>query len=813
LYIADRGNHRIQVFDLSANFDSAFGREGSEDGQFSSPYDVEVDSSDNIYVADYGNNRIQKFDSSGTYVAKVGTEGSGDGEFSSPHGVEIDSSGNIYVADYGNHRVQKFDSDGDYLLQWGSEGSGEGLFKNPMSVAADNSDYIYISDKSYRDYDFDIQKFSNTGVFQLRITHAQLDESVSGLSIDSSGNIFAVLRDFSCGDYGDRVVKFDSSGDYITHWGSYGEETSEFNNPFGIDISSDSYVYVADTDNHRIQKFETDGTFVLETGSEGSEDGQFNSPRGVAVMSDGSLLVADTGNHRIQKLSYDDLSPSISTTTSISATNDNTPSFSGTTTDSLSNISSLQYQIDSTSGSWTDCSADDGSFDETDEAYTCTIGTELEDGVHTIYFKGTDSSDNSSTTFTSSTFTVDTVGPTSSTDYPYKQTSLSGFTATNITPSLSFNKAADTTTSVTSYSVELDGGKNKSFSLSNIPTNGNGAKEYIWKNNENVKVIFCNEEDSKTSNDEIKVEFKGLKEIGGLSEGKHVWKVCAKDRADNQTCSQAEINVDQTKPVLSDLALDYGLTNYSPQLPATMLATQAINKDGEYILSSYNRMPLFSGRVEDIYKGSVKEYSGGAKDTFEKVSSGPEKLTLKIKKKSDGIIDDYYEYIEEEYTLGQIIDKKADESLKQSRFYVQTPFPLEDGYYRAIIELEDGAGNKQKSEPFYLSLNYTGGDNIGGGILNNVSSIMNNVLGKKDKNLEHGTLNLGEENDNKDLLEKTVKETEGEKSLVPGSNVSPDPGTGNTLGQTTKKATRNPLTYIILGLLFISTPFLIKLLK
>ena len=66
------------------------------------PVGVASDSSDNIYVADRGNNRVQKFDSSGNFLAESGTPGTGDGRFEEPTGIALDSLGNVYVVDRGN---------------------------------------------------------------------------------------------------------------------------------------------------------------------------------------------------------------------------------------------------------------------------------------------------------------------------------------------------------------------------------------------------------------------------------------------------------------------------------------------------------------------------------------------------------------------------------------------------------------------------------------------------------------------------------------------------------------------------------------
>ena len=85
---------------------------------------------------------------------------------------------------------------------------------------------------------------------------------------------------------------------------------SGFSDPFGIAITDDGLIYVADAgESNRIRKLTPDGSVTTFAGSvEGYADGQgaeakFNTPSGLAVDTKGNLFVADTGNNRIRRVS------------------------------------------------------------------------------------------------------------------------------------------------------------------------------------------------------------------------------------------------------------------------------------------------------------------------------------------------------------------------------------------------------------------------------------------------------------------------------------------------------------------------------
>lgn len=71
-YIADGYiNSRVAKVDKHGNWMKSFGEPGSQPGQLNTPHSIASDAQNNIYVADRGNRRIQVFDADGKFLREI----------------------------------------------------------------------------------------------------------------------------------------------------------------------------------------------------------------------------------------------------------------------------------------------------------------------------------------------------------------------------------------------------------------------------------------------------------------------------------------------------------------------------------------------------------------------------------------------------------------------------------------------------------------------------------------------------------------------------------------------------------------------
>lgn len=279
-----------------------WGSKGEGDGQFDRPHDLDFSpSEDKLYIVDRDNNRIQVFDKNGTFLFKWGESGEGDSEFTLPYGLDVDKDGNVWVADRGNNRIQKFDAEGNFLFAFGTEGEGETEFRELRHVGVDGDlKYVYAVDsENHR-----IQKFDINGAFinsfgTLGNASGQFNVPVT-VVIDSKGDLFVNERG------NERVQKLDTEGRPILMWGGKGPGQKQFCHSEHLAVDKFDNIYVADPQSDpgcsleaSVKKFDNQGNFitmwrVIPAGEEVAD------PEHIAVDSEGNVYISERGNHRIQ---------------------------------------------------------------------------------------------------------------------------------------------------------------------------------------------------------------------------------------------------------------------------------------------------------------------------------------------------------------------------------------------------------------------------------------------------------------------------------------------------------------------------------
>ncbi len=192
VFIADTGNHRIQVFDSKGRFIYMFSVSQPDDAHSADPVDVAASGLNNsIYVSDNDNHRIKVFTQKGKYGSSWGGFGENPGQFRFPAVITVNQYNELLVVDVLNTRVQRFDPFGNFIAEIGEWGVLEGGLFRPKGVAADSANRVFVSDS----YTGVIQAFSDLGKYHgLMCNKGELRRFITpvGLAIDKRDRLYVV---------------------------------------------------------------------------------------------------------------------------------------------------------------------------------------------------------------------------------------------------------------------------------------------------------------------------------------------------------------------------------------------------------------------------------------------------------------------------------------------------------------------------------------------------------------------------------------------------------------------------------------------
>ena len=140
LFVSDGyGNAKVHKFSPDGVLLRSWGEPGTGPGQFDLVHDVWVDSGYLVYVCDRSNNRIQIFDGDGNYV----TEWT---DLLQPDFVWFDPDETVFVSEI-EHRVSVLSRDGRLLSRWGEKGDGPGQFPGfPHAIWGDSRGDLYVGE-------------------------------------------------------------------------------------------------------------------------------------------------------------------------------------------------------------------------------------------------------------------------------------------------------------------------------------------------------------------------------------------------------------------------------------------------------------------------------------------------------------------------------------------------------------------------------------------------------------------------------------------------------------------------------------------
>lgn len=155
-------NSRVVKFSPTGAFLLQWGTKGSGPGQFEVPHGIAVDQKGQVYVADRENDRVQIFDGSGHFISEWKGQHIG-----RPYDLRFASDGTVFIADGGTQPegppyrsgVAVLRPDGSVIERFGRWGNYDGQFEMAHAVAVARDGSVYIADITGKR----VQKFVRNG--------------------------------------------------------------------------------------------------------------------------------------------------------------------------------------------------------------------------------------------------------------------------------------------------------------------------------------------------------------------------------------------------------------------------------------------------------------------------------------------------------------------------------------------------------------------------------------------------------------------------------------------------------------------------
>jgi DNA-binding beta-propeller fold protein YncE len=142
IYVSDgHGNSQVVKLDKNGNWVKAWGKRGAGPGEFNEPHGIATDSRGRVYVADRANNRVQIFDPEGNFLKQWTNVGAPVSICITPPPHQV-----VYTSAGVPGRIYKLDLDGNILGMLGRPGKQIGEFTIAFEVSCPTENELLITE-------------------------------------------------------------------------------------------------------------------------------------------------------------------------------------------------------------------------------------------------------------------------------------------------------------------------------------------------------------------------------------------------------------------------------------------------------------------------------------------------------------------------------------------------------------------------------------------------------------------------------------------------------------------------------------------
>ena len=191
----------------------------------------------NIAVSLYSMNCIVVYRPNGEFVKKFGSN-----RLRGPSGLAVNNKGQLFVAEIMAHRISVYSENGEFQYCFGTRGSEPGEFDHPEQICIGQDGLVYVSDRGNNHGNNCVQVFQQDGRFV-----QQFGEDVvnvpAGIALTKDGHIVVASESAN------KLSIFSPSRECIHEVKDVGLQK-----PFGVAVTDDEFIFVADSGNGRIVK-------------------------------------------------------------------------------------------------------------------------------------------------------------------------------------------------------------------------------------------------------------------------------------------------------------------------------------------------------------------------------------------------------------------------------------------------------------------------------------------------------------------------------------------------------------------------------